>query len=238
MRRKNISTYKGKWEKSYARTENFIFYPKEEVVKFLNRFVRKKTAPNGFTDITDFSHKVRGLDYGCGIGRQTVLMREFGIDAYGLDISRNAIRAAQRLASYLGYGDLKDKFKVIDGNTIPFKDGFFDVTVAESVLDSMHFDLAKLLFKEINRVTRKLVFISLIGGDNGHKPGYRGEGTVKTRHEKGTIQSYYDMKKIKELISGTGLKLAWCHRVTDESMISDYRYSRYYLVLVKKEAQV
>lgn len=235
MKRKKISTYKEKWEKSYSRAENFIFYPKEEVVKFLNRFVRKKTAPNGFTDIIDFSHKVRGLDYGCGMGRQTVLMREFGIDAYGLDISKNAIRAAQKLASYFGYDDLKKNFMAIDSNVIPFYDGFFTVTVCESVLDSMHFDLAKLLLKEIDRVTRKLVFISLIGGDIGHKPGYRGEEAVKTRHERGTIQSYYDMKKIKELISGTDLELIWCHRMTDESMISDYRHSRYYLVLDKKE---
>ncbi|MFT5917937.1 MAG: hypothetical protein ACI81T_004454, partial [Bacteroidia bacterium] len=30
---------KDKWDQSYARGENFIFFPKEEVVKFLNRFV-------------------------------------------------------------------------------------------------------------------------------------------------------------------------------------------------------
>lgn len=31
-----IDSYKEKWDESYARYENFIFYPKEEVVKFLN----------------------------------------------------------------------------------------------------------------------------------------------------------------------------------------------------------
>ena len=31
---------KEKWEESYNRGENFIYYPKEEVVKFLNRFIR------------------------------------------------------------------------------------------------------------------------------------------------------------------------------------------------------
>jgi hypothetical protein len=33
---------KEEWDESYNRQENFIFFPKEEVVKFLNRFVRKK----------------------------------------------------------------------------------------------------------------------------------------------------------------------------------------------------
>lgn len=30
---------------------------------------------------------LKGLDYGCGIGRQTLLLKEFGINAYGIDIS-------------------------------------------------------------------------------------------------------------------------------------------------------
>ena len=39
------------WEASYGRFENFMFYPKEEVVKFLNRFVRKRIGLNKFLDI-------------------------------------------------------------------------------------------------------------------------------------------------------------------------------------------
>lgn len=36
------------WEESYQRQENFMFYPKEESVKFLNRFIRKKTGFNSY----------------------------------------------------------------------------------------------------------------------------------------------------------------------------------------------
>lgn len=39
------------WEESYKRQENFMFYPKEESVKFLNRFIRKKI---GFDSYGDF----------------------------------------------------------------------------------------------------------------------------------------------------------------------------------------
>lgn len=31
-----------KLEESYDRMENYIFYPQAEVVKFLNRFIKKK----------------------------------------------------------------------------------------------------------------------------------------------------------------------------------------------------
>ena len=30
------------WEESYERGENNILYPQEEVVRFLNRYIRKK----------------------------------------------------------------------------------------------------------------------------------------------------------------------------------------------------
>ena len=43
--------YKQKWNESYDRYENYIFYPKEEVVKFLNRFVRKKIGDNNFQNV-------------------------------------------------------------------------------------------------------------------------------------------------------------------------------------------
>ncbi len=43
------------WEKSYERNENNILYPQTEVVKFLNRFVRKKLSFEGkFIDLIDF----------------------------------------------------------------------------------------------------------------------------------------------------------------------------------------
>lgn len=78
--------FKNEWEESYKRHENFIFYPHDEVVKFLNRFVRKRIDIDEFIDILPMP--LKGLDFGCGIGRQTILMEEFGIEAYGIDISR------------------------------------------------------------------------------------------------------------------------------------------------------
>ena len=56
-----METYVNKWEESYDRYENFILYPKEEYVKFLNRFVRKRIGIDKFVDILDLGAAL--LDY-------------------------------------------------------------------------------------------------------------------------------------------------------------------------------
>ena len=41
--KKNLN-FKKNWDKSYNRLENYLFYPNEELVKFVNRYVdRRKT---------------------------------------------------------------------------------------------------------------------------------------------------------------------------------------------------
>lgn len=225
---------KDKWEESYQRYENFMFYPKEEAVKFLNRFVRKRIGIDKFKDILDFSKGVRGLDFGCGIGRLAILMREFGIDAYGVDISSRAIQMAKELAVYFGYKDMIEKFILIDGTGIPFEDNFFDVTISEGVLDSMYFELSKKVMKELDRVTKHLLFISLISGDDDkHYREFNEEEIVEAQHEKGTIQSYYNWEKIQRLFDNTNFSITWCHLNTEKSITSKYKYGRYHLVLSK-----
>ncbi len=219
------------WEASYKRCENFIFYPKEEVVKFLNRFVRKRIGVEEFVDIIPFP--CRALDFGCGIGAQTLLMREFGIEAYGVDISEEALKTAKGIANSRGVS--QDIFLLIEpGQSLPFPDNYFDLTIAESVLDSMHFDMAQKYMKEIDRVTKKLVYLSLISGDDSeHYLEYNGEEIVQTAFEYGTIQSYFNYEKINRLIQGCNFRIQWCRKITEQGVNHRYRYSRYYVVLEK-----
>lgn len=219
------------WDNSYDRFENYIFYPKEEVVKFLNRFVRKKISENNFQDIikTYDGGVISGLDYGCGIGRMTMLMHEFNIDSYGLDISKSAIKKAKEL-----FPVLKNKFTVIDSEAIPFEDSYFDISICESVIDSMHYDVAVRVIKELERVTEKLIFISFISGDDSeHYREYAGEEIVQTEHEKDTVQSWYNWTKINSLISNTSLKIKRARLVTEESLKERYKYGRFNVVLKK-----
>ena len=221
---------KNKWDESYDRNENHTLYPKEEVVKFLNRFVRKKLGDNKFIDIlmTD-REKLRGLDCGCGIGRMTMLLNEFNIDSYGVDISKVAIQKAKEL-----FPVLSNKFAEIDGKVIPFKDSYFDISICESVIDSMNYNVAKKIIRELERVTDKLTFISFISGDDSeHYREYSGDEIVRTKHEKDTIQSWYNWTKINDLLSNTNYKIKWARLVTEESLIDSYKYGRYNVVLGK-----
>ena len=56
------------WNDSFLRRENFLFYPQEEVVRFIAKYVRKR---RGYDDVTvGLAPKpLRVLDLGCGIGR-------------------------------------------------------------------------------------------------------------------------------------------------------------------------
>ena len=229
-----MQLHQQEWDESYSRNENFIFYPKEEVVKFLNRFVRKKVGVNEYLDILDFTNIVKGLDFGCGIGRITLLLKEFGIDAYGIDISSKAINLAKELANSLDYHDMDNKFLSVSDDKIPFPNDYFDIVISEAVLDSMSFQQAKVAIKEIDRVTKRLAFISLISGnDDKHCPEYAGEETVQTQHEHGTIQTYFNWERINELIRGSHFHLEWCHLIEEKSLLDDDKNGRYYIVLKK-----
>lgn len=211
-----------------------MFYPKEEIVKFLNRYIRKKVGICEFENICDFSERYRALDFGCGIGRQAILLREFGIDAYGIDISAEAIKMAKALARHLNHADMESKLTVLNSDKMRFDDNYFDLTISAGVLDSMSFNLAKKCIKEINRVTKSWAFLTLTSGDNDSRfREFRGEEVVETEHENGTIQSYFNWEKVQELVKETSFSVKSANLITEESVITKFKHSRYYVILEK-----
>lgn len=261
------------WNESYARGENAIFYPHEEMVRFLNRFIRKRVSQNHFSDVIyrgDFYHSgigitkndeiiesaksdilgggqneslmpIKALDFGCGIGRGSILMAEFGIHSYGIDISEIAINEAKKLYSNLAQQQklASVEFQVYDGENIPFDDEMFDFSVSYGVLDSLPFTLAKKLVKEIERVSKTYFFVSLIGEDstsgfsNIKEKIFTDEVEVQEAHEKGTIQSFFDYAKIQNLFSHTHFTIIWAEKKTSLNLINNSTQSRYYIVLKK-----
>ncbi len=222
------------WEESYHRKDNFIFYPKEEVLKFLNRFVKKRTGINSFEDhIFSKNKKLKALDFGCGIGRQTILLSEFDIDAWGGDISESAVNSARQLTEYMKpVLNGKINFFVLDETNLPFENDFFEIGICDSVLDSMWFTVAKKIIKELDRIISQKLYISLISFDcnKDKKPA---EEIVNTTHEKSTVQSYFDMDKINELLNDTKWKIQWYNMVTEIVPQTGFENSRYHIVLNK-----
>jgi SAM-dependent methyltransferase len=223
----------GEWNESYQRAENFIFYPHEGLVKFVNRHIRKRLGVNQFRD---YIRPRRGgaltaLDFGCGIGAGVIMMHEFGIQACGVDISSVSIDVARQYARGKGL-NIDDCFSVIQPNDrLPFEDGQFDFFAACGVLDSMPFSAARQNIRELSRVTTQCAYVSVVAGDF---IGSFGEQEVRTEHEQNTIQSYFNYDKCLSLLAGTGFQVRSCELVTTEVHGGAVpKIGRYHLALTK-----
>lgn len=189
-------TYVEEWDASYSNGDNNILYPQAEVVRFLNRFIRKRSRDGKYIDLMELKTG-RGLDFACGIGTHALTFADFNIYGYGVDISNIAIDIAKTRAREAGLD--ASNFIVLNGETqkIPFEDNYFDFVVAESCLDSMPFEFALKYIKELERICSGLIFASFIGNNSSITSK---EFTVTTEHEKGTFQVIYDENKIGDLL--------------------------------------
>ena len=186
------------WEQSYKNGDNNLFYPDTEVVRFINRYICKRNVEGSITRIFNKKSKraLKGLDFACGSGSNCLIFNDFNIKGYGVDISHTAINIAKKRSINLQKDNLE--FLILDkeNQKLPFKNNFFDFTIAESCLDSMPYLTAKNYLKELKRITKGLIYISLIGFDDSIQ---KDEFIVNTKLENGTIQSVYNIKKILDL---------------------------------------
>lgn len=233
-----MDTQKSHWETSYARRQNFVFYPHEEVIRFISKHIRKRIGLHEFQDISanKGDRPIRLLDLGCGIGRHVVYGIEMGLEAYGIDLSEKAVVIARQWAGEMGV--IKPEKFILAGDirSLPWEAEYFDCAVSHGVLDSMHFDIAKDSCKEMHRVLRPggLFYCDLISGDDtSHSREYSGEEIVGAEHERGTIQSYFNFEKILKLI-GTAFSLVECRLIRMEDVVKGGFISRYHLILKRQ----
>lgn len=228
---------KQEWEKSYKRKDNFVFYPHEEIIRFAAKYIVKKVGLTEFNYFNQIPQEIKVLDLGCGIGRHVIFFEKMGIEAFGIDLSSEAIKIAKEWANMENINHFHDK--LVEGNisSLPWKDKTFNFMVSHGVLDSMPFKIAKKAIQESQRVLKEdgLFYCDLVSGDDFyHSREYCGEEIVKTDHEKNTVQSYFNFSKIKELIDGF-FSIEECKLIKQENCISGGFHSRYHLILKKEE---
>jgi SAM-dependent methyltransferase len=100
--------------------------------------------------------EVRGLrivDFGCGSGANTVLLADRGAHVWGIDISEDLIRLAQRRMDVSGR-PAGAQFIVASAHDLPFPDGSIDLV----------FGIAILHHLEIPRVSREIWRVVRPGG--------------------------------------------------------------------------
>ena len=209
------------WDDSYARRENHVFYPGDEAVRFVSRYIRR-TGLSEFQDVLSDAQGSKVLDVGCGIGRTLVFGTQMGLKMYGTDLSANAVAVATKWLGSIGEADAGERVVAGDIRSLPWADGFFDHAISDSVLDSMPFQIAQAGMSEIARVVRGggYFYCSLISGDeSGKGPQFCSELVVTGVHEQNTIQSYFNKTKIRRLVEPL-FEIVSCalHQVRDDSM--------------------
>lgn len=231
----NENDLKDKWENSYSNGDNFLFYPSEEVIRFVSRHITKRTGINSFSILHSLSRTAKILDLGCGIGRHVKYCLKMGLDAYGIDFSETAISFAKRIISEELPIDIEKNIKQGDIRHLPWADGFFDYAISHGVLDSMPYSIAREGCTELARVIQRggLFYCDLISGDDSnHSPSFSGEETVETDHERDTIQLYYNDKLIQELFGGF-FEIVEHKLIRHQDILAGTHRSRHHLVLLR-----
>ena len=224
---------KTEWDKSYENGDNFVFYPHEEVVRFMSKFIRKRVSLAEFLDIAPHVERERVLDLGCGIGRHVIYCHDMGLKAYGVDLSDVAVEVAREWGRKNGLPEVEQKIRQGDIRQLPWQDEFFRYAVSHGVLDSMPFEIARTACVELARVMYigGLFYCDLISGDDSqHSREFSGEEVVKTAHEQGTIQLYFNLAKIQSMIQDV-FEIIDCNLVRRENILRGGYTSRYHLVL-------
>lgn len=83
------------WDTSYKRGDNVLFQPNEEIVRFINNHVKKRTGPYQFVGISPLA-TLPALDLGCGAGRHCMFLQEMGFHVIGVDHSEVALELARQ----------------------------------------------------------------------------------------------------------------------------------------------
>lgn len=224
-----------KWNESYNRGGNICFYPHEEIIRFINKYVRKKESYHSFTNVMNLSDEewndFRSLDLGCGIGRHVSFLNDFGLNPYGIDLSDEAISMGKDWFISEGKKSLADRLLVGSVTELPFEDNFFEICVSHGVLDSMPREIATKGMKETYRVLKPggLMYFDLImDADRGDK-----DEVVEDGYEKDTIQSYFTTKTIYDFV-GDAAEILEFKIITWKNDKEIENHKRAHLIIRKK----
>ncbi len=222
------------WNNAYTNKDNFIFYPQEDIVRFISKYIRKRIGLNEFVDQNIYNESPKVLDFGCGIGRHVKLLHEFKLDGYGFDLSNEAIDIAKDNFKKQNLSNIADKMEVANIINLPYEDNFFDFMLSHGVLDSMPYTIAKKGMHELHRCLKNngKIYLDLISTSDHTFNGRHFERTVSEKHEKGTIQLYFDKKRINALLVGLFRILEISEKINFD-LVNKIKLARYHIVIEK-----
>jgi SAM-dependent methyltransferase len=108
-----------------------------------------------YLNLRDSLSSVKILEAGCNNGYTVMMLRQVGIEAYGVDVNKYALSVASDFVKpYLSYGSFAE---------IPYADNSFDITVSWGTIEHLPEELSSKCLSEAIRVSRKAIWI---GCDN------------------------------------------------------------------------
>lgn len=236
-------TFAAQWDACWEHEESQPWYPDEQVVRFLARYVTRRTgfAPAAVRHLA--GEAPAGLDLGCGKGRHVLLMCELGIRAHGLDVSDVAISFA---GSWLKSRGLSADLRTGSMGELPYAGASLDFVLSHGVFDHALEAVRAQGTAEVERVLKPggLFFLSVISErDSAFGQGRKVEENtwlVEEGFERGIPQAFFDSERIRREFGRFKTESAvMCESTTLEgrSLIgTDKHYqrdSRYYLTLRK-----
>ena len=237
-------TFAEAWDACWDYEENQPWYPDEQIVRFLARYICRRTgiaqgAVRHYSGIVP-----SGLDLGCGKGRHVVLMRELGIEAYGLDVSERAIEFAAAWLKSKGFCADLAKGSM---SHLHYPDMKFDFVFSHGVFDHALESVRLAATAEVERVLKPegVFFVSVISDrDSAYGAGRQIEDEtwlVEEGFESDIPQAFFDLQRIQREFGRFKIEsvvLCECEAVEGRSLIgTDKHYqrdSRYYLTLRNK----
>ncbi|MFV2034199.1 MAG: class I SAM-dependent methyltransferase [Halocynthiibacter sp.] len=219
------------WDDSYGRRENTLFYPQEDVIRFVSKYLRRKVGPDTYD--RDFATPPVVLDLGCGAGRHLLYLYENGFSPIGVELSETACAQARALLSARNVPE--NAVRIIHGSAadLPLDDGSVDHAISVSAIDSMPTNAAVAAVREVHRVLKPggLFCVDLIDTEvmRAGSVDQSHDQIVDETHEKGTVQSYYDRAKIARVFQHFHERGAY--RIKHETRDGTLYASRWHLVL-------
>ena len=143
-------------------------YPSVRTVAEVEQFYEEEGYPTTFAhlldqilgDCADGGALKRVLEFGCDNGVMLNFFRDRGCELYGVDINDRALREGRQLFPDL---NLVRSFEL----EIPFRDGYFDLVFASSVLKHIRHADRDVLYAELRRVAR-LALVSEVNASTDH----------------------------------------------------------------------
>lgn len=223
---------KDAWEASYQRHENYVFYPHEEVIRFVSKYIRKRTDLDAFTPE---NKGAKVLDLGCGIGRHVIYGTEMGLSMYGIDLAQSAIETSHHWLDVCGMEEVKSR--TLQGNItqLPWDNSTFDYALSHGVLDSLPLEDAKRGILELARVMKPggLFYCDCVGSDRtGADASESEEVIVTSQHEQNTVQRYFSEDVLKNLFEPE-FEIVECVSIKRQDVLSQQYFTRWHVVVRK-----